>query len=258
MEGEGDCSLATATAATDPTAEQGLEVESRWRKPSVTMVEVRGTTTRGQRPQRCGAAAGGGTSSRGVKAQPGKPPSDQTFLHAGCFWQALSSDRGAEEEWSTDAETLRTPSGTGMQQAWNPFVEKTVGVVQNHEGGTSRPERHPVDRRRRQRHQEWTRAEISEEGLPSRESHERQVHTEQATVRRALRIGSGALEVSQGQEGPSPIIYKKFEREARVRYTLRTNPVTGQGREGSSEGQRAAAERDGRHRPGNGHGPVDP
>lgn len=76
-----------------------------------------GTTARGQRPQRCGAAAGGGTSSRGVNERsrgslpPTRPPSPADYS-CGCCLRAAG-------EWSQVAETLRTPSGTGMQQAWD-------------------------------------------------------------------------------------------------------------------------------------------
>jgi len=72
-----------------------------------------GATTRGQRPQRCGTAADGGTSSRGVKAQSGKWPI-RPDLHRPPDLSGGTCFR-AEEEWSTVVETLRTPSGTGMQ-----------------------------------------------------------------------------------------------------------------------------------------------
>jgi hypothetical protein len=58
--------------ATDPTVEQSLEVEGRRWKRELVHVESAGATTRGQRPQRCGTATGGGTSSGGVKGAAGK------------------------------------------------------------------------------------------------------------------------------------------------------------------------------------------
>jgi hypothetical protein len=74
----------------------------------------------------------------------------------------------------------------------------------------------------------------------------------------ALRIGSGALKARRRSRGTPPNRSHEQARGARVRETLRINPATGKGREGSSEGQRAATARDGRYRPGNGHGPAVP
>jgi hypothetical protein len=82
-------------------------------------------------------AAGGGTSSRGVRCVAGK-----RRAHHRQSERRLSGRRGAASGGQA-TETRRTPSGTGMQQARNPCAEETVEVVRNHEDGTRLTDWHP-------------------------------------------------------------------------------------------------------------------
>lgn len=112
MEGEGDCSLATATAATDPTAEQSLEVEGRRtshrkRCPKRRHDDEGATTTAMWR------GCWRGDFFEGCEGAVGETP-DRPDFHRPPDLSGGTCLR-AEEEWSTVVETLRTPSGTGMQ-----------------------------------------------------------------------------------------------------------------------------------------------
>jgi len=119
---------------TDPTAEESLGVEQpttelRDLEPATEPggeAETEGTpTTRGQRPQRCGTAAIGWNSSRGVKCVAGNAPA--------------SPDLPVSTGWNGSSEAGNTTdlmTGSGMQQARDLRAEETIEVVQNHEDGT--------------------------------------------------------------------------------------------------------------------------
>jgi len=150
-----------------------------------------GTTTRGQRPQRCGTAASGGTSSRGVKAQSGKRPTGQTSI-AHQIYQvgpAFGRRKSGRRSWKR-CEPLPVPGcnkpGTHSRRKPSGWCETT---------GTERVDRsgiRPAEGGGNAIGSGRERA-MSEEGTPSSESHERQVRRTQATAGQALRIGSGAL-----------------------------------------------------------------
>jgi hypothetical protein len=174
-----------------------------------------GTTARRQRPQRCGTAVDGGTSSKGVKAQPGKHPPARPPPPARFILRVLPPGRrGVANGSRKRCEPLPAP---GCNKPGTSFAEKTVGVVRNHEGGTSRPEWHPADRRWRQRHREWTRTRDVGGGDPSSESQERQVPATQATAGQALRIESGALKARRRSGGTPPNRSHEQEKGARAR-----------------------------------------
>jgi len=98
-----------SVCVTDSPAEQRPEVEGRRGFSALVLRDSGGATTRGQRSQRCDAAAGEGTSSRGVKDAAGKAVVGSA---RGFHLRMRGCCRG-----DCGTETRRTPSGTGMQQA---------------------------------------------------------------------------------------------------------------------------------------------
>jgi hypothetical protein len=174
-----------------------------------------GTTTRGQRPQRCGTAAEGGTSSRGVKAQSGKRPNDQTSIARQIYQVGPAfGQRRSGRRTRKRCEPLPVPGcnrpGTHSRRKPSGWCETTraervdrIGIRSIEGGGN-------VIGSGRE-------GGMSEEGTPSSESHERQARTEQATARRALRIGSGALKARRRSRGTLPNRSHEQDRGARAR-----------------------------------------
>jgi hypothetical protein len=143
--------------ATDPPAEQRLEVEGRRERavhsasPEAQRRGGNGARRRATNAAAMQQAAGGGTSSRGVRCVAG------TRRTAPQASEPRPSGRGGAASGRQATETRRTPSGTGMQQARNLCAEEAVEVVRNHEDGTSALAWQPASRSRRQRRWEWTR-----------------------------------------------------------------------------------------------------
>jgi len=193
MEGEGGCSLATVVAATDPTAEQGLEVEGRrerhWQRCTTRRHDGEGATATAM-----WHGCWRGDFFEGCEwAQSGKPPTDQTSIARRFFLRVLPPGSGgvaaggrnaANPFRYRDATSLGPPSRRKPSRWCETMrAERVVrtGIRMTDGGGdATRSGREEASRRRGAT-------------TPSSESHERQVPAQQATATAALRIGSGAL-----------------------------------------------------------------
>jgi hypothetical protein len=192
-----------------------------------------------------------------VKAQSGKRPTGQTSIARQIYQvgPAFGQRKSGRRSWKR-CEPLPVPGcnkpGTHSRRKPSGWCKTTraervfrIGIRSTDGGGNAT--------------RSGREGGTSEKGTPSSESHERQVHTERATARQSTsdRIRRSEGEAKVMRDSPQTVLTNRIGGLAHGK-TLRINPATGQGREGSSEGQRAATARDGRYRPGNGHGPAVP
>jgi hypothetical protein len=112
MEEEGDCPLATAAVATDPAAEQSPEVEGRrtrnWKRNRTRRHDDEGATTTAM-----WNGCRRGDFFEGCEGAAGEAPTSQTSTARSIHLAGSAS--GQKRSGERVAETLRTPSGTGMQ-----------------------------------------------------------------------------------------------------------------------------------------------